>query len=81
MHTYLIHTSANRPEPINAEKVFVEEGCLHIVHSKAAESLSILPSGKWIRVEYVGQVKEAKNVGTRGKRPAKDLAPELRTGS
>lgn len=79
MHTFLIHTPADKAKSINAEKVFVEEGVLHIVHSKAAESLSILPSGKWIRVEYVGQVKEAK-ANARRKRPTENPPSELCTG-
>lgn len=74
MHAYLIHTPAFQPEAVKAEKVFVEEGCLHIVHSKAAESLSILPSGKWIRVEYVGTVKEEAKHVRRGKRSPENPA-------
>ena len=72
MNTYHIYDHRAAPVSLDAEKVFVEDGHLHIVHTKEdAASVTIYPPGKWARVEY--KEKKAKTNGRR-KRPAEDSA-------
>ena len=56
MHKYKLYTHGRNAYDIDAEKVFVEEGALHIVHGKD-EALTIFPANKWNRIEWVEEVK------------------------
>ena len=70
MRRWMLYTPV-KMEHIEAERVFVEEGALHIVHGKDKEAVSIYPDNKWIRLEYVGELcEEVKNAPR--KRPTKN---------
>ena len=74
MHKWNLHTPA-KLEHIEAERVFVEEGPLHIVHGKDKEAVSIYPDNKWIRLEYVEEMSNAR------KRPTKNTKAKLHPSS
>ena len=65
MRKWMLYTPV-KMEHIEAERVFVEEGALHIVHGKDKEAVSIYPDNKWTRLEYVEEVSNVR------KRPTKN---------
>ena len=63
MHRWNLYTPV-KLEHIEAERVFVEEGALHIVFGKD-EAVSIYPDNKWTRIEYVEEVSNARKRSTK----------------